>query len=432
MLRFDIEGQKAVISETSSSVQMSLADSITALKTYKEMDERMEQLWHNLDAAIVGPRTDTDLERLPGVVVDGDVIQLQGYADPGMNGLISDLELILGSLSRRLPSELLENFCRFMMPDLVPRLINGWLNPAVPSNLTRTDDFEATIDKMDHFCQTLESASFSHLDGLREWVNNAPTVWLSKCRETALDTIRNNLGKGIGTPKAVEKVEKQMVSLAEGHELATTGAGATADTNDWADEWGDAWDNEHGGDESQSESAAPATKAPDNGAEDDGADAWGWGEEDQTIPDDDSKKQADGNAAEDAEDDSADAWGWGDTDETSETKTQAHAAELVQPRVDTRPTHPRTETRELVLKETYHISSLPDPLLEIIYSILEDGATLTRGEERYSRVASAASGLFSLPTFALALFRAISPSYYPLAEEGSMYVISLENASDRC
>ena len=152
--------------------------------------------------------------------------------------------------------------------------------------------------------------------------------------------------------------------------------------------------------------------------EDDGTDAWGWGDDDVMADETphESKKNGEIKERNQDEDDSAEAWGWGDEDTTQD---QEFASSPVQKRQKLAST-PATETRELILKEIYHISSMPDPVLELIYHILDDGAVLTRGEERYSHVASTASGLFSLPTFALALFRAISPHYYPVDEGSSM------------
>ncbi len=47
------------------------------------------------------------------------------------------------------------------------------------------------------------------------------------------------------------------------------------------------------------------------------------------------------------------------------------------------------QTRELTLKETYHISSMPEPVLALIFAILEDGATLTRDDYANSPVVTA-------------------------------------------
>ena len=48
---------------------MSLSDAVIGLKAYKEVDDRMVQLWLDLDRTIVGPRTDINRESLPGIHV---------------------------------------------------------------------------------------------------------------------------------------------------------------------------------------------------------------------------------------------------------------------------------------------------------------------------------------------------------------------------
>lgn len=47
--------------------QLSLAEAVIGLKAYKEVDERMVQLWHNLDTAILGPRMNLPAESLPSI-----------------------------------------------------------------------------------------------------------------------------------------------------------------------------------------------------------------------------------------------------------------------------------------------------------------------------------------------------------------------------
>ncbi len=49
---------------------MSLTDAVVGLKAYKEVDERMLQLWHDLDKAILSRRTDITSEALPALRVN--------------------------------------------------------------------------------------------------------------------------------------------------------------------------------------------------------------------------------------------------------------------------------------------------------------------------------------------------------------------------
>ena len=74
------------------------------------------------------------------------------------------------------------------------------------------------------------------------------------------------------------------------------------------------------------------------------------------------------------------------------------------------------------MKEKYFISSMPGPVLDLIASILEDGAALTSGAYEGSSVSAAGAGLFALPALSLAMFRAVSPHFYALDVGGIMYL----------
>ncbi|UPK93372.1 hypothetical protein LCI18_004307 [Fusarium solani-melongenae] len=411
LVHVDIESRQIAVYESVKGEQMSLTDSVIGLMAYKEVDERMEQLWRNVDAAIVSPRMDTRSSTLPGIQAEGEILKLSGDASRSVEALLTDLETVFTFLSQKLPSDLLPSLGNFMMADVIPKLIGEWLDAAVPSSLAEMDRFQAMIKRARGFCETLTRSGYTGFTDLQNWVENAPSIWLGKCRETTLDSVRSKLLNGIGEAKQVEKVEKQMVSIAEGKEITKApGTAATGEANDWGADWGDAWDNEKEQDESQ---PRPKSKGQDSAKteEDDGADAWGWDDEDTTAAEPQTKKTQ---KEDEDEDDSAAAWGWGDDDATQEPQ--------VEPAVQGKASNPHDETRELVLRETYNISSMPEPVLELIYSILEDGAALTRDDVEYAPVAATAPGLFGLPTFALALFRAISPYYYSFSDGGNMFL----------
>ncbi|RMJ03557.1 hypothetical protein CDV36_014916 [Fusarium kuroshium] len=402
---------KTLVHVDIESRQIAVYESVEGLMAYKEVDERMEQLWRNVDAAIVSPRMDTRSSTHPSIQAEGEILKLSGDASRSVEALLTDLETVFTFLSQKLPSDLLPSLGNFMMADVIPKLIGEWLDAAVPSSLAEMDRFQAMIKRARGFCETLTSSGYTGFTDLQNWVENAPSIWLGKCRETTLDSVRSKLLNGIGEAKQVEKVEKQMVSIAEGKEITKVpGTAATGEANDWGADWGDAWDNEKEQDESQ---PRPKSKGQDSVKveEDDGADAWGWDDEDTTAAEPQTKKAQ---KEDDDEDDAAAAWGWGDDDATQEPQ--------VEPAVQGKAPNPHDETRELVLRETYNISSMPEPVLELIYSILEDGAALTRDDVEYAPVAATAPGLFGLPTFALALFRAISPYYYSFSDGGNMFL----------
>lgn len=390
---------------------MSLSDAVLGLKAYKEVDERMEQFWRSIDSAIVSPRMDTNRTRFSRIVANSNALEMSSTTDNSVESLLTDLTTIFTFLSSKLPQDLLQILTGLMMADTIPRLVQRWLNAEVPASLKDMGHFQSLIQSASQFCGTLEEQGYSGFDELTNWVTKAPMTWLGKCRDTALDHVREKLTGGIGACKPVEKVEKQMVSIAEGRELTTTtGAGAAADKGEWGEDWGDAWDDDA---EEKDAAAIPGETEP-KVDEDDGADAWGWGEESNDVADLEATPEQKGD-----EDDGTDAWGWGDEDSAAEREPKSAAVKAA-----TKAPAPAAQdieqTRELVLRETYHISSMPEPVLELIFNILEDAASLTREDGEYELVAGTAPGLFALPTFALALFRAISPYYYSLGDGGNM------------
>ena len=332
-------------------------------------------------------------------------------------------------MANNLPSDLLQSISYVMIPEVTSRVINVWLDGAVPGSLAEMDAFEAVIAAAKQFCGNLASLNYTGFGELQEWVGNAPKVWLAKCRETALDTVRAKLSQGLGSPKEVERVEKQMVSRAEGKHLTENGPSAAADHQEWDAAWSD-------GDDQAEPLPIQDAKVPEpsNEEEDDGADAWGaWGADDE--PTEEAKAEGEETAPvsdapnEDDEDDAVDAWGWGADDGKEEVEPELPA--IPKPAAEPSP------TREMILKETYSISSMPEPVLSLIFAILEDGAALTsevyanlfaesrchtnmRPRHAASPVSAAAAGLFSLPTLALAMFRAVSPYYYALDLGGNM------------
>ncbi|KXJ93324.1 hypothetical protein Micbo1qcDRAFT_232884 [Microdochium bolleyi] len=403
LVRVDAEAGTLAVLENVQDEPMSLSDAVIGLKAYKEVDQRMALLWHALDKAIVLPRTSAKGQSLPTVEQEDATLKLQGQANRDIPSLFHDLSRVLTYLSERLPEELVRSLSNVMMPDLIPRLISIWLDPAVPISLADMHTFQAVRDTVRDFCQTIGRLHFTGFSDLQEWVESTPRVWLSKCRETALDSVRAKLSEGLGNPQEVERVETQKVSKTEGMELAATAtatATATAKAVQEDDDWGAAWEVDAS---ATDEETGP--KAAQN--EDDGSDAWGWGDDDgQERPNTDDTKVP---AKTPADDDGGDAWGWGDDGDTGESTAAPLPVAAKQ-----------AQTREMTLRETYNISALPTPVLALISTILEDGAFLA--SDNSNPVASAVAGLFSLPTLVLAMFRAVSPYYYALNEGGNMYL----------
>ncbi|KAI1390878.1 uncharacterized protein F4822DRAFT_394691 [Hypoxylon trugodes] len=399
LVRIDTQDGNVAVFESREDEQMSLADAVVGLKAYKEVDQRMTSFWHGLDEAIISPRTNIETQEPRKIQAEISHLSLSGSTDKMITSLFSDLDQVMTYLSERLPEELVYSLSNVMMPDLIPRIIGTWLDTAVPASLRDMDEFQHITEAVKTFCARLHNLKFTGFQELQEWVGDAPKVWLSKCRETALDSVRIKLARGLGESKEVERVETQTVSRSEGKELAANGVGPQGDDDGWG-----AWDD---GEESKPDSDP---KPEEN--EDDGTDAWGWTEDDATG--EQTEAPAEQPLTEPpAEDDSAeaDAWGWGEEDAT-DTSPENPAT--------TTPSISNLQTRELTLKETYNISSMPESVLALVAAILEDAALLVGSDG--NPMATAAGGLFSLPTLVLAMFRAVSPYYYSLNTGGNMFL----------
>ncbi|KAI0884378.1 uncharacterized protein GGS22DRAFT_165493 [Annulohypoxylon maeteangense] len=397
LVHVDTENRKVTVYGSREDEQMRLDDAVVGLKAYKELDQRMTSFWHRLDEAIVGPRTNIEAHELPRIQTTDSHLNLSGSADKTVASLFSDLDHVMTYFSERLPEELVYSLSNIMMPDLIPRIIGTWLDTAVPASLAEMDEFQQITEIVKTFCNRLQTLKFDGFQELQEWVDDAPKVWLSKCRETALDSVRTKLSQGLGQPKEVERVETQTVLRSEGKELAANGVAPPA--ND--DDWGAAWDD--GEADTKQDDAKPETN------EDDGTDAWGWGEDENAAEAPEAPTEQP-QAEPPAEEDPTEAWGWGEED-AAETAPGESAAPV--PSKD-------TQTRELTLKETYNISSMPEPVLALISAVLEDAALLVGNDA--NPMARTAAGLFSLPTLVLAMFRAVSPYYYTLNTGGNMFL----------
>lgn len=155
--------------------------------------------------------------------------------------------------------------------------------------------------------------------------------------------------------RKVNRVETQTISRSEGQHIP---ANVNRNGNDWDAAWSDEEPEENGDggqDSSHSNPNLGTSNAPqrDNSLkgsdDDDEAEAWGWGDEDDPLEPEDEQGEN------------------GTSKTIPEEPAQAKGLEAV---------------REVTLTESYTISSMPEPVLKIISSILEDAATLT--QEVYS------------------------------------------------
>lgn len=83
-----------------------------------------------------------------------------------------------------------------MMPILSARILEVWLDTAVPASLDDMVDYQKALALVGDFAGKLDGLKWPGADSFHDWVSNAPKIWLAKRRETTLDWTRNQLSFG--------------------------------------------------------------------------------------------------------------------------------------------------------------------------------------------------------------------------------------------
>nr|OQO22525.1 hypothetical protein B0A51_09676 [Rachicladosporium sp. CCFEE 5018] len=309
--------------------------------------------------------------------------------------ILGSMKALLSHLHSRLPHQSGIQYPATFMPVLISRLEEHWLEPSVPLDMSRTDEFEVTLTELLSFADFIDSLQWYGADQLRQWVEGAPRAWLTKRRETLLGDVRNLVFSGSQERKIVERVETEMVGKDDA--FATSGNGGD-------DDWDSAWEEPSEGSSERTDVAPASAAAPSRAPiEDDEASAWDTDHLDDK-PDETGEE----------------AWGWGDGDDANKPPSPiaTHAAPVQTNGIA--PAQP--QQREVTLRESYTTTAVPSALLSQIQVVIKDAQTLFGPEYAESPIAPAAQGLYTLPTLALAIYRATAPTAYAKIPVGNMLI----------
>ncbi|KFY88398.1 hypothetical protein V500_06397 [Pseudogymnoascus sp. VKM F-4518 (FW-2643)] len=423
LVHFDEEMTSLTIDNTLDG-PTDIPQSVLIMKAYKEDDKRIQKFCDDFETAIVHPRVILGHGPLKSISVEGTSIRasVEVPASLGIRELFLDLEKMIRFLSENFPPDFAQPLSSVLMPKLTTLIRETWLDSAVPVSLDRMTDFRNAIALVHEFAETITSLGWGGADNLNDWVESSPRLWVAKRRETALDSTRRQLSKGIGRTKGVERTETQTITEVIEEELPGGLANEGKETVKHEDNWDVEWsDDEDKGNEDSAPGGGDKGKATAGG----GSDSEGNTRSSSSLGRDSPKENnwTAGVLKEAApdDDDVADAWGWGDEDE-DETPAETEEKPAPEPEKPEISEPQRREVqREVTLTEKYTVSSMPEPVFDTIKQIIEDGVTLTRENHDTNPVSAAAVGLFGLPTLVLAMYRASAPVYYNLAPGGNMY-----------
>ncbi|KAL8695508.1 MAG: hypothetical protein Q9218_000086 [Villophora microphyllina] len=322
------------------------------------LEERIANLTNVLEAAIIVPR----LQLQPDghehlLVIEGGNMSFSETASlSNFHQLVEDFIALIQFVQAHLPPQIVAPLAKELGPRLVEALISTRLSYAVPEELSALGEFNQTRDEISLLAATMGSYKWPGANQLRAWSNTVPQVWLQKRQNSSLHKVRQLLKRGYGDIRTVERMETQIVSQQDN---LFTG-------NSSNDNWNAGWSDEETSSPPEKQLEIQVTHALDN--EEDGS-AWGLDDE----GDEEGKPK---NVAISAKNDvEADAWGWGDDQDMGEEK-QTPRPEATTPsnREVNGQAHlrRRTSERELTLKETYHVTSLPLGILELIDHVFSD------------------------------------------------------------
>ncbi len=395
--------------------EISLEQIVHGLKGLDAFDALVRKFGKDIDRTILKPRmTVNDDGLIAKLTVSGDDITAAGTAnDVSSTALFGDLHNVLDFFATRLPPSVAVPVSEALIPALTTRLEDQWLEAAFPLRMSDMSAFTSLLNDVSALAEQIDSYGWHGADELRKWIENAPRSWLTKRREAVLGEVRNLVFAGLGERKVVERVETRMMRKEYPAVAASAGGGGTGGASEGVggeDDWDTAWDEAQ---EEPAPAAVPQRQARqrDNDDEDDTA----WDEEE------DSRKRKDGSEEGDAEDD---AWGWGDDDTPSKnppspvsTKKQPSAPST---NPNENPTPPAEQ--EMTLRETFTVTSIPDGILATLQQIVSDAETLSGPAFAHSPVAPTAQALYTLPTLALAIYRATAPTAYGKLAVGNILI----------
>lgn len=397
------EQQKAIVDvlpAESSATAVGADTIIDALNQLGDSQGSLEPLVDKLRAVVLQPLRQSSRLKMAAYNVSEYSMSIELDRDGAALGLVFNFVLdFIRFLDSSVPKSIQSVVVKSVLPELMTILVNDWLNPGLPTDLFSLDGLDTMQQQVTLTLGELKSRGWQGQTQLEDWKDDIHRAWLNKRKAATLDAVRKAFASSKGVLRQVERVERQVISTAQ----------EPSQTQDDSKDWDASWDEENR--DSTTEHDAP--KAEDE----EEVSAWGFEEDEAETTNDDTQvsqtKGADKGNPTATEEEADDAWGWGD-DSPVLKKTELSKEDL-SPEVRSKEAIKPAEKaeQEVTLTEVYSISEIPDHIVEIIGRDVSDAQTLQQGTQHNSLDSTAATkGLLALPTLALAMFRAIAPSYY--------------------
>jgi protein transport protein DSL1/ZW10 len=405
---------------------MTLDAVVEAMSTLGILSSAVARFHREFDSLIVVPRIITTPDgSVPRITVTETEIRAEGrHKNTDALDMIQDIYNIINFLDNTFPESVSSPLLDKILPALILQLVSGWLDPSMPLKLDHLEPFmkiTTQVAELSEFIAKKEVDMPSDAD-LQAWLKRIPQNWLARRKEAALADMRSRFYDAVKIKKTAEKIETQMVDSddvmygdneAEDQEESKE----EAKEDDWGENWGD--------NEEEEQNPTSDVDNPEQKQEEEEEDASAWDVE-ESSPIEEAKDTAEDGG------DEADAWGWGDEEneeESEETKDPVKPQKQQTPASSrksavTKKTvkKPPPTKKEVTLRETFTVTSIPDSILDLISQVLDDAATLKSPSFSIPTIAVAAPGLSSIPTLLLAMFRATASTYYTSEAAGQMLI----------
>ncbi|PGH15852.1 hypothetical protein AJ80_05383 [Polytolypa hystricis UAMH7299] len=333
--------------------------------------------------------------------LEGDTLKVVELSEPSIATVSSSILSLLGYLKARLPATVTTPLSATLIPYITSSLISRWLSPAIPVGVVGMGDFQSTIDSALQLAADISNAGWHEPGDLISWTNQIPRLWLQQRRVRSLDEVRNALSASGGDTRKVERIEKQNVY--QNDEMFTE----TTMDDDWDAGWTDEKDE-------QADTTAKAEVAD----EEEDVSAWGLEDDDSTALEPDNKEKPT-----EEEDDPADAWDWGDENEDEEPISNETAITPDTSKQINGKENKPSPKREIILREFYTITDIPEAILAIITNHVADADSLKQPEYAKLKIASSAPALLALPTLVIAMYKATAPLFYSQKFKGGQMFV---------
>lgn len=357
LLSVDRQQRKLCVSKNGENV--TLDEIVAALARLDILGPANDKLQKDILSAIVDPILvpGIDFQNRGVRVVDSGIQIEPEISKATVSEVLDRIAQVLDYLQKSLPASISASFSDYLVPTLSSKIISSWLSSAIPTELEGLGEFEATLDHILKFAQSVESFGWHGHEELVSWVNQAPRLWLTGRRVDSLDQVRKVLAASHGTTKQVERVEKEQVSKADEAML----------DNGPSDDWDAGWDDEN----DEGANGKPAESAEDE----EDVSAWGL--------DDDAKEGAPetkpDTAAPAEEDDADDAWGWGDEEDEQPQKESSQPPTATKPKTAKNYEESKgSSSREVTLRETYMATDIPDSILNVLRRQITDSEAIAQ------------------------------------------------------